>query len=47
MKKKKKEKTMTELTKGVGKFLKEKELNKNNSELFEKAMRKAVKADSK
>lgn|GEM_PF-4608361 len=38
---------MKELTKGVSKFLKGKELNKNNSQLFEKAIRKAVKADSK
>lgn len=40
--KKKKNLTIGELTKNYDQFIKGKELNKNNKELFEKALKKAV-----
>lgn len=43
---KKKEKTMTELTAGYGKFIKGKSVNKNGKELFDKVLKKAAKPRS-
>lgn len=43
MKVKKKDMTMEEVTAGYEKFIKGKKLNHNGKELFEKAVKKAVK----
>lgn len=45
--KKKKAKASEQLAKSIDKFLKERETNRNNRELFDKAIKKAVKRDSK
>jgi hypothetical protein len=44
---KRKRKTMKELAKGVRQFLKGKEVNENNGELFEKAVKKSLRPNSK
>jgi hypothetical protein len=44
---KRKRKTMKELAKGVRKFLKGKEVNEDNGERFEKAVKTALRPSSK
>lgn len=44
---KKDKKSMAELTAGYEQFIKGKEVNANNGQLFEKAIKKAVKPKSK
>ncbi len=44
---KRKRKTSKELAQSVGKFLKGKKTNKNNEELFERAVKRSVQRGSK
>jgi hypothetical protein len=45
--KKIKRKSMKELAKGVAKFLKDKEVNENNEQIFNKTLKRTFKPDSK